>query len=145
MVKKMQAIEIIVFFFFAVLAGFVVIGFISGFDFRGMQGWLSALLEGKSPETGGNYEKVSYSVFISRVSDCWSACGFGKGERDCGLFYVNVDNEKDYGKTLSAATLTADFKKFNICDECKLSIPTDLRLPATVKLECSGGNITITG
>jgi hypothetical protein len=132
----MQVIEVLVFFFFAVMAGFLVIGFIGGFDFQKMYDGLTAILGGR-PNDLNTFTTADYYTFLGRVSDCWKACNFGKEDRDCGMVRVLQAEEKDYGKPLSQAALEADFKKFNICETCTVQVtPAGLTIPSNVRVKC---------
>jgi hypothetical protein len=132
----MQTIEVMVFFFFAVISGFLIIGFIGGFDFQKMQDGLTSILGGK-PKDLNTFEKINYSQFLERVSACWKACNFGKEDRDCGMMNVVQAEEQDYGKAVSTLTLEADFNKFNICETCTVKLdPANLTIPSIIRLRC---------
>ena len=130
----MQAIEVTIFFVFAALVGIMMIAFITGFDFASLQNVIVHILKGE--EKLKDYEKVSYPVFLYKVYACWESCNFGKEDKLCGTFYIEPD-QANYGKTIKQNELIADFKKYNICEECKVSIThPPLELPAIVKLGC---------
>ncbi|MEM0360833.1 MAG: hypothetical protein QXK06_05885 [Candidatus Diapherotrites archaeon] len=132
----MQVIEVLVFFFFAVIAGFLVIGFIGGFDFQKMQENLTQLLGGK-PADQNTFQKINYNAFLGMVSDCWRSCNFGREDRDCGIVHVVNAEEKDYGKPITKLSLETDFNKFNVCETCNLMVsPANLTIPSTLKVRC---------
>lgn len=133
----MQSIEIIVFFVFAILSGFLIISFIVGFDFTAPQEFLFTMLSGKKLQDT-NFEKISYSVFLKRAADCWSSCSFGKEDKECGILYVSNDEEKSYGRKITLDSLKADFTKFNICELCKVEIiKGKFTIPSVIRLGCS--------
>ena len=140
----MQSIEVIIYFLFAVMIGFLVISFIVGFDFGSIQESLTEILGGPQQDQN-KFEKITYYAFLDKVSECWKACNFGKEDRDCALLHIVPAEEQDYGMAVSQATLEADFKKFNICEDCKLSLnPASIEIPSTVQLGCSKASKSIT-
>ncbi len=131
----MQSIEIVVYLSFAILAGFLIIGFITGFDFRGLQESLWEILSGEGEK--GEFEKVTYVQFLERAIACWNSCSFGKIDSDCGLYHVALEDSQDFGKKLTKQQLQADFNKFNICEKCNITLnPAELELPGTFQMGC---------
>ncbi|MCX8190057.1 MAG: hypothetical protein N3F05_02395 [Candidatus Diapherotrites archaeon] len=130
----MQAIEVVIFFIFAFSVGMLVLAYIVGIDFTGLQKSITCLFIPDSCKEA--IHSIQYQQFFIEISKCWRSCAFGARDVNCGVY--NVKTEKVTGETFDLNALRAYFKKNKVCEDCNILIKNEpLVFPAIVELSCS--------
>jgi hypothetical protein len=124
----MQSVEIVIFFFVAVIASGFFIVFILGIDYTSVQETFFDSTKNK----GADYDKkTTLNELATVIEKCWSGCSFGDNNLDCGVFYVV---NEDYAQS-DLNEIKQILLKRNLCIDCNLLVPKS-DLPTVVKVSC---------
>jgi hypothetical protein len=140
----MEAVEVTIFIFMAVLIGGLILGFIFGWDFRAT---FDTIKKALSKEGNDGFEQVDVDRFVVRTYGLWQDCGFGEINKTVRLYVAGTGN-------LNKAVLFDRLKKLNFCDSIQSAnngcgvredvIMTDVELPAVVRIDCSADTKKLT-
>lgn len=139
----MEAVEMIIFLLFAIIAGGLIILFLNSVNFWEIQ---DNLFQTFVPSREiSDFKEVNYLGLLDAIDICWNSCRFGDLNVDCGIVFLNderlADDEKQSG--LSEEFFKEKVTRFNFCQSCEFSLNNIIIPPTLVDLKCEEGKVKL--
>ncbi|MDO8624876.1 MAG: hypothetical protein Q7R47_02240 [Candidatus Diapherotrites archaeon] len=134
----MQAIEMVVFFFSAVVIGGMMIAFFANIDPNELYTAIAKIVFPERAVDSTALNRETLISFVGKIQQCWEKCEFGNADANCGTYYI-TQPDGDLNQTY----LDEVFAKYNYCADCNIDLETPIPLPAVVNMSCTASKIQI--